>query len=159
MRTYNSIHINNLEYVTPEIWSILKKIPNLDLDEYSIQDPDDVNNLIQDIDGTHIYIHDDSCTDGDINPHLLALAIEQLLLYLRKGHDLLQFDFYPQFDFCIYTYNRIWEEDFEKFQETPNGTYNWDNKPAAFNDPNSNMQVQSYNELTHIATIYHYYTL
>ena len=64
-------------------------------------------------------------------------------------------DFFPG-SLTIYTYSQIWEEDFEKFQEALNQEYDWDNQLKI---PNSNMHIGSYNSITHIATVYHYYTL
>lgn len=87
--------------------------------------------------------------------YLLKL-LEPIFLY-QRDFELLQVNVLP--NLYIYTYSGIWEEDFDKFQEAPNGTYDWDNLPKELKSPNSNMQVQSYDPNAHIAIIYHYYTL
>lgn len=142
------------------------------LSQYSFDDNFDFENLVL---NTHLTIYYHQPINPDtFNPILnnedfetILKCLEQLYLYQRK-FPLLQMDFYPTdpnnihayiHPVTIYTYSQIWEEDFDKFQEAPNKEYTWDNIPKSLNNPNSNMQVQDYNPLTHIATVYHYYTL
>lgn len=132
------------------------------LDAYSFQSPEAIYNLIQDRDNLIIYYHQNIPDDFDtLDPQhfeIILKCLEQLYIY-QRDFPLLQMDYFPQDKVTIYTYSQIWEADFEKFQEAPNKEYNWDNIPKSLNNPNSNMQVQDYNPTTHIASVYHYYTL
>ena len=131
------------------------------LDGYSFSSPDDLYGLIQDKDKLVIYYHQTVPEDFNIlNPQnfeTVLKGLEQLYIY-QRDFPLLQMDFFPD-ALTIYTYSQIWEEDFEKFQEAPNQEYDWDNLPNNLKTPNSNMYIGNYNHLTHIATVYHYYTL
>ena len=131
------------------------------LDGYSFSFPDDLYGLIQDKDKLVIYYHQTVPEDFNIlNPQnfeTVLKGLEQLYIY-QRDFPLLQMDFFPD-ALTIYTYSQIWEEDFEKFQEAPNQEYDWDNLPNNLKTPNSNMHLGNYNHLTHIATVYHYYTL
>lgn len=131
------------------------------LDGYSFSFPDDLYGLIQDKDKLVIYYHQTVPEDFNIlNPQnfeTVLKGLEQLYIY-QRDFPLLQMDFFPD-ALTIYTYSQIWEEDFEKFQEAPNQEYDWDNLPNNLKTPNSNMYIGNYNHLTHIATVYHYYTL
>lgn len=132
------------------------------LAHYSFDDNLDFEHLIF---NTHLTIYYHQSVNLDtFNPiyniedlETLLKCLEQLYLY-QRDFPLLQMDYYP-FQLTVYTYSQVGEEDFEKFREAPNKDYNWGNLPKSLKDPNSNMYVGAYNYLTHIATVYHYYTL
>lgn len=127
------------------------------LDQYSFTTWDYLKNFVnQDI---KIEVNEDNSYlmySMEQFEYLLKL-FEPIFLY-QRDFPLLQVNVILP-NLYIYTYSGIWECDFEKFKETPNGTYDWDNYPKELQDPNSNMQVQSYDPNAHIATIYHYYKL
>lgn len=125
------------------------------LNAFSFPSPKAIYDLIYDRDKLVIYYHQNIPYDFDT---LILKCLEQLYIY-QRDFPLLQMDYFPQDKVTIYTYSQIREADFEKFQEAPNKEYNWDNIPKSLNNPNSNMQVQDYNPTTHIASVYHYYTL
>lgn len=126
------------------------------LDEYSFSSLDTLYKLIQDNDKLVIYYHQTVPGDFNIsNPQhfeTILKVLEQLYIY-QRDFSLLQMDFFPDM-LTIYTYSQIWEEDFEKFQETP-----WGNLPNQLIISNSNMHIGNYNPITRIATVYYYYTL
>lgn len=126
------------------------------LEEYSFSSPDALYKLIQDNDKLVIYYHQTVPGDFNIlNPknfETVLKVLEQLYIY-QRDFPLLQMDFFPDM-LTIYTYSQIWEEDFEKFQETP-----WGNLPNRLITSNSNMHIGNYNPITRIATVYHYYIL
>ena len=164
-----TIQFNNHPiYLTPiHMETILKCLPSQDinlsdyLEDYSFSSPNALYNLIHGQDKLVIYYHQDIPEDFDtLNPQdfeTVLKGLEQLYIY-QRDFPLLQMDFFPG-SLAIYTYSQIWEEDFEKFQEAPNHEYDWDNLPKQLKTPNSNMHIGNYNPLTHIATVYHYYTL
>lgn len=123
------------------------------LKKYSFSSSDALYNLIQNRNRLVIYYHQTVPEDFNIlnlqDFETVLKGLEQLYIY-QRDFPLLQMDFFPE-ALTIYTYSQIWEDDFEKFQETP-----WDNQ---FIIPNSNMHIGNYNPITHIATVYHYYTL
>jgi len=131
------------------------------LKKYSFLSLDDLYNLIQNRNRLVIYYHQTVPEDFNIlNPQnfeTVLKGLEQLYIY-QRDFPLLQMDFFPDV-LTIYTYSQIWEDDFEKFQEAPNQKYDWDNLPKSLKTPNSNMHIGDYNPITHIATVYHYYTL
>ena len=131
------------------------------LEGYSFPSPDALYDLVQDKDKLVIYYHQTVPEDFNIlNPQdfeTVLKGLEQLYIY-QRDFPLLQMDFFPG-ALTIYTYSQIWEEDFEKFQEAPNQEYNWNNLPNSLKTTNSNMHIGNYNPLTHIAIVYHYYTL
>lgn len=131
------------------------------LDGYSFSSPDDLYGLIQDKDKLVIYYHQTVPEDFNIlNPQnfeTVLKGLEQLYIY-QRDFPLLQMDFFPD-ALTIYTYSQVWEDDFEKFQEALNQEHDWDILPKELKIPDSNMHVGNYNPITHIATVYHYYTL
>lgn len=160
----NSLYIDLTQMQLDKILeSLQSQVTNLQdyLDGYSFSSPDDLYGLIQDKDNLVIYYHQTVPEDFNIlNPQdfeTVLKGLEQLYIY-QRDFPLLQMDFFPGV-LTIYTYSQIWEEDFEKFQEAPNQEYDWDNLPNQLKIPNSNMHIGDYNPITHIATVYHYYTL
>lgn len=131
------------------------------LDGYSFSSPDALYDLIQDKGNLVIYYHQTVPEDFNIlNPQdfeTVLKGLEQLYIY-QRDFPLLQMDFFPD-ALTIYTYSQIWEEDFDKFQEALNQEHDWDILPKELKIPDSNMHVGNYNPITHIATVYHYYTL
>lgn len=133
------------------------------LSNYSFESPNALYNLIQDKNHLVIYYHQYYIPqDFDIlnlqHFEIILKCLEQLYIY-QRDFPLLQMDYYPQYNLALYTYSQVWESDFDKFQEAPNQEYTWSNLPKTLKDPNSNMHVREYNPYTHIATVYHYYTL
>ena len=132
------------------------------LEDYSFPSPDALYDLIQDRDHLIIYYHQTVPEDFNIlNPQsfeTILKGLEQLYIY-QRDFPLLQMDYLPEENLTIYTYTEVYEMDFEKFQEATRETYTWDNIPKSLNHPSSNMQIQRYSYITHIATIYHYYKL
>lgn len=143
--------------------SLQSQVTNLSdyLEDYSFSSPYALYNLIHSQDNLVIYYHQTLPEDFNIlNPQnfeTVLKGLEQLYIY-QRDFPLLQMDYFPDM-LTIYTYSQIWEEDFEKFQEAPNQEYDWNNLPNNLKTINSNMHVGNYNPLTHIAIVYHYYTL
>lgn len=166
-----TIKFNNSLYIPLtqiQLKNILESLQSQDinlpdyLEDYSFSSPDALFNLIQDNNKLTIYYHQDIPENFNmLNPRhfeTILKCLEQLLIH-RRDFPLLQMDFYPDNKLTIYTYSQVWEEDFDKFTETPYEEYTWDNLPNALFTPNSNMLVKQYNPLTHIAIVYHYYIL
>lgn len=143
--------------------SLQSQVTNLSdyLEDYSFSSPYALYNLIHGQDNLVIYYHQTVPEDFNIlNPQnfeTVLKGLEQLYIY-QRDFPLLQMDYFPDM-LTIYTYSQIWEEDFEKFQEAPNQEYDWNNLPNSLKTINSNMHIGNYNPLTHIAIVYHYYTL
>lgn len=161
----NSLHI----YLIPiQLDKILESLQlqgiNLQdyLKNYSFPSPDSLYDLIQDRNKLVIYYH--QCVPEDFNIsnpqhfEIVLKGLEQLYIY-QRDFPLLQMDYLPEENLTIYTYTEIYEMDFKEFQEATKETYTWDNIPKSLNHPSSNMQIEQYSYITHIATIYHYYKL
>ena len=155
---FTPIHLDNIL----ESLSLQQVIIQEYLNAFSFPSPEDIYNLIQDRDKLVIYYHQNIPDDFDtLDPkhfEIILKCLEQLYIY-QRDFPLLQMDYLPEENLTIYTYTEVYEMDFEKFQEATRETYTWDNIPKSLNHPSSNMQIQRYSYITHIATIYHYYKL